>query len=287
MATVSKRAQGKAKRAPWYIGFTDERNIRRTRKGFTDKAETERLAAKLEHEVMLRIRGLVDPKDEEAAAKQNTPLTEHLQDFEKSLKQKANTGKHVKLTMTRVRRIVEDASFEKAGDIDADSVREVLAEMRESGEIGARTSNHYLQAIDQFCTWLVPKRVPANPLAGMERLNTEVDIRHPRRALSAEEFGALVQSARESGVSIQHERCSDGCKQAQQSFPHWIFAHEINRDGSRRTLRSVTVQKRYKDGEEVKYASSFNLSELPLVIRVFQIAQDYVESSEAEIHLSD
>ena len=66
-----------------------------------------------------------------------------------------------------------------------------------------------------------------------------------------------------------------------------IFAHEIERDGSKRTLRSVTVQKRYKEGEEVKYGSSFNLSELPLVVRVFQIAQEYVESHEAEIHLPD
>ncbi len=64
-----------------------------------------------------------------------------------------------------------------------------------------------------------------------------------------------------------------------------IFAHSI--EGTTRTVRSVSVQKRFKDGNEVKYTSSFNLSELPTVIRVFQVAQEYVESHEAEIHLSD
>lgn len=64
-----------------------------------------------------------------------------------------------------------------------------------------------------------------------------------------------------------------------------IFSHEIK--DTKRTLRSVSVQKRFKDGDEVKYTSSFNLSELPAVIRVFQLAQEHVEGQEAEIHLSD
>ncbi len=66
-----------------------------------------------------------------------------------------------------------------------------------------------------------------------------------------------------------------------------IFAREIEHEGAKRTLRSVSVQKRYKDGDEVKYTTSFNLSELPLAIRVFQIAQQYIERLEAEIPLTD
>ena len=66
-----------------------------------------------------------------------------------------------------------------------------------------RQRNHYVQAMEQFCTWMVPKRMLTNPLAGIERLNTEVDIRHARRALTPEQFDALVTSARESGTHIQ------------------------------------------------------------------------------------
>ena len=60
-----------------------------------------------------------------------------------------------------------------------------------------------------------------------------------------------------------------------------IFVREIEQDGSKRQLRSVSVQKRYKDGDEVKYTTSFNLGELPLVIRATQLAQEYVEGHEA------
>ena len=64
-----------------------------------------------------------------------------------------------------------------------------------------------------------------------------------------------------------------------------VFAHDVENDDGKRTMRSVSLQKRYLDGEEAKFTSSFNLSELPQAIRVLQIAQDYVERREAEITL--
>ncbi|QDT64067.1 hypothetical protein [Calycomorphotria hydatis] len=66
-----------------------------------------------------------------------------------------------------------------------------------------------------------------------------------------------------------------------------VFANEIEQDGIQRTLRSVTIQKRYQDGNETKYKPNFNISELPLAIRVAQLAQQHVEHCEAEIQLSD
>ncbi len=66
-----------------------------------------------------------------------------------------------------------------------------------------------------------------------------------------------------------------------------VFAHEIDADDGKRTLRSVNLQKRYLDGEEVKYTSSFNLAELPQAIRVLQLAADYVESRESQVTLSE
>jgi len=62
-----------------------------------------------------------------------------------------------------------------------------------------------------------------------------------------------------------------------------VFAHDVENDDGKRTMRSVSVQKRYLDGEEPKYTSSFNLAELPQAIRVLQLAQQYVEAREAEV----
>ncbi len=210
MASIFKRDKRK-RNANYWIQYTNHIGKRKTVKGFTDRGLTEQLAAKLENEAMLRQRGLIDPQAEQACEQRKTSLEEHLTVFERRLNRADSTAKHVRLTMTRIRRIIDEAGFAVPTDIDAESVENVLREMRESNEIGHRTYNHYLQAIDQFCNWLVPKRLSVNPLAGLERLNTEVDVRHPRRALTVEEFGQLLQSARTSGVTIQ---CYDGEQRA-------------------------------------------------------------------------
>lgn len=66
-----------------------------------------------------------------------------------------------------------------------------------------------------------------------------------------------------------------------------VFARDVENDDGKRTMRSVNVQKRYLDGDETKYTSSFNLGELPQAIRVLQLAQEYVEAREADIALGE
>ena len=62
-----------------------------------------------------------------------------------------------------------------------------------------------------------------------------------------------------------------------------VFVHEIESDDGKRSLRSVNLQRRYLDGEDVKYTSNFNLAELPQALHVLQLAADYVESREATV----
>jgi len=62
-----------------------------------------------------------------------------------------------------------------------------------------------------------------------------------------------------------------------------VFVREIDGDGGKRKVRSVNVQKSYKDGDERKYTSSFGLAELPAAIRVLQLAQQHVEREEAAV----
>lgn len=66
-----------------------------------------------------------------------------------------------------------------------------------------------------------------------------------------------------------------------------VFVHDVETDDGKRSLRSVSVQKRYMDGDEAKYTSSFGLAELPQAIRALQLAQEYVEGKEAQIALND
>ena len=185
MASVFKRGRDKGKRRSyWYFSFDDYNGKRRTLKGFTDKGATEDLAAKMEREAMLRKKGLIDPEDERRSLSQRAPIEEHLTAFEKSLED--NSPKHVKLTMTRqFRRIISGADITMTAHLNVDKVAVCLRELKRKEKFGHRTYNHYVQAVDGFCNWLVATgRLNRNPLIGLERLNTEVDVRHKRRALA-------------------------------------------------------------------------------------------------------
>ena len=61
-----------------------------------------------------------------------------------------------------------------------------------------------------------------------------------------------------------------------------IFVNEIKTEGGTRTVRNVNLQRRYKDGDEWKSASSFGLGDLPCALRVLQLALEHIETVEAE-----
>jgi hypothetical protein len=117
MASIAKRSRDKGKKnKPYWIEYLDADGRRAYAKGFTDKALSEQLAAKLENEVMLRKRGMIDPAQERLMAIRQSPIQESLVGFERSMEN--TTPKHRKLTMTRVRRLVE--GFETIGDLDSE-----------------------------------------------------------------------------------------------------------------------------------------------------------------------
>ena len=66
-----------------------------------------------------------------------------------------------------------------------------------------------------------------------------------------------------------------------------VFAHEVQTEDGSRTIRSVNIQKRYMDGTEVRYTSSFSLPELPQALRVLQLAASWVEQNEADLELTE
>jgi len=61
-----------------------------------------------------------------------------------------------------------------------------------------------------------------------------------------------------------------------------VFVNEVDGEGGKRTLRNVNLQRRYRDGDSWKSATSFGLADLPAAIRVLQLAQQHVEQHEAE-----
>lgn len=57
--------------------------------------------------------------------------------------------------------------------------------------------NNYLKSMKSFCNWLVRNhRLERDPLSALSRFNERLDVRHKRRALSPEEFAALLTATR-------------------------------------------------------------------------------------------
>ena len=190
--TVVKNGKKVRRKSPrWHIGYTDAGGIRRRVKGYKDKTATAQLAAKLEKEAELADAGVVD----KYAQHRRRPLTEHLADFRKNLSDKGNTPQHVNLLRNRVKAIVKSCGFTYIDDISASRVQSYLAERRRVG-LSIQTSNFYLQAMKQFCRWLISDRRTADsPLAHLKGQNVKLDRRHDRRALELEELQRLLKAA--------------------------------------------------------------------------------------------
>ncbi len=200
MASIFKRRKGKNE--PYTIQYLDHLDKRRTSQGFTDKGLSEQLAAKLETEARLRKSGMIDVAMEKIAEKRNVDINEHLTAYEESISD--NAPKYVEGVMNRLRRILKQANIQTLAEIDLEVILTTFRSFKKNPRFGHRTYNHYVQTLGGFCNWCVETdRLVKNPVRQLETLNAEVDLRHARRALTAEEMGQLISSARSSGIRIQ------------------------------------------------------------------------------------
>jgi len=62
-----------------------------------------------------------------------------------------------------------------------------------------------------------------------------------------------------------------------------VFLNEIDAGETKKTVRNVKLQRRYRNSDgQWKSSSSLALTDLPVAIAVLQRAMDYVASKEAE-----
>jgi integrase len=210
--------------ARWYVDFTDHLQRRQRWPAFVDKRQSETFGRQIEQLVNCRLAGerpdaqllrwlencpqqlrtklvKVGLLDSYQAAG-GKPLAEHLADFEKYLLAKGDTVTHVKLILARTKRVIENCKFRSWSDISANKAQVYLANLRNNGSgISAQTFNFYLQAIKQFCRWMVQeRRASENPLQYLKRLNVRTDRRHDRRALEPDEIRRLLEATQAAGT---------------------------------------------------------------------------------------
>jgi len=174
----------------WYVKYRDGDGIERRVKAYKDKGASQQLAARLEKEAELAREGVVDRYKEH----RKRPLMDHLGEYKASLLNKGTTSKQASLVFNRAKAVIQSCGFLYIADISASKMQGYLAERRGDG-LSIRSSNFYLQAVKQFCTWLVAdSRTAESPVAYLKGQNPRTDIRHARRALEPDEMRRLLEA---------------------------------------------------------------------------------------------
>ena len=131
------------------------------------------------------------------------PIGEHVDAWERSLKNEGRGIRHLKNTITRVRTVFTACGIRRWSDIDARTVSNWLAEQREICDWASRTHLSYVQSLKQFCKWMMVNELAVqDPLISLRRVNSHVQ-KVNRGAFTIEQCRALVDAASKSTRKIQ------------------------------------------------------------------------------------
>ena len=175
----------------WYIRLRLPDGRTKEVPGYTDKQATLAYATQLQRDAERESAGLSRPTDKYLAQS----VQSHLAEFAKDLESRGRTAKHIRLTVTRIRKVFELAHVTVLVDIRPQTIRDAILALPTSVE----TRNHHLVAVKAFARWLWKQsRLPDDPLAGLSRWNAEPDRRIHRRALTAEDLSRLITTTEAS-----------------------------------------------------------------------------------------
>jgi len=199
-------ANGKARRAPLNAAgnriivsaecytaqwFDENGKRRKAATGCHDKATAQQVADKLQSEVALRKRGIINAEQEQLADAGRRTLAQHVADFEAGMVAAGRTSDHVSRTVKFIRESLDAAGCVNLADIKADGVNRYASDLTTQGK-AARTVQARLTAIKSFTRWLATHgKLTRDPLASVKKPNPAADRRHERRMLLQEEWDWL------------------------------------------------------------------------------------------------
>ena len=190
-----------AKDAVWHIAYQDPATGQRvTVKAFRDMDATRERARTLERDAERRAAGLVDPFEQFL----RQPIDDALADFMAG--QTATRAPQIRM---QVGRIIDGTGARRLCELDAPKIEAWLRSQQQPqrGQTDAlgrprkpmsdTTYNEYIASVRAFTRWAVTnRRLPHDPLVGLKRIPAKrVTRKHPRRALTLEQLGALLAAA--------------------------------------------------------------------------------------------
>src|SRR3712207_4599713 len=97
MASIRKRS--KKPGSPWYVIYNDANGKQKWLRGYSDKAQTQQLANRLENEKTAVRRGDVDPQAEQRKVERARPVTAHVEGYRTALESRGCNANHVSYTI--------------------------------------------------------------------------------------------------------------------------------------------------------------------------------------------
>ncbi len=127
------------------------------------------------------------------------PIKEHVDRWLETVAFEGASDRHVAQTKKRVDRLLKEASASRWSSITTTAITRALGRLKSEGAgrepkpLSARTQGYYVQALRQFCRWMVREGfASSDPLVSLGKPTSSQDFE--RRALTEEEIRALILS---------------------------------------------------------------------------------------------
>ncbi len=181
--------------AHWTAWWFDENHERRTKRAYTDKAESRKLGAMREDKCRKRADGLIDVSAQRFAEHARKPIETHLADYFADCEHVGQVARHIKVKRGHLDRLIDDLSAERLIDLEPNAVSIHLQGLKADG-LSARTINASRAAVAAFVNWCLKSgRIAENPLRIIPKLDERKDRRRVRRAMSDDELIRLLDAA--------------------------------------------------------------------------------------------
>ncbi|HEX4612796.1 MAG TPA: site-specific integrase, partial [Urbifossiella sp.] len=183
--------------AKWYAKYRDAAGVVQCTPLSPNKDAARLMLTDLIKRVENEKAGVID----RTAAQRKRPLSAHLDDWRGSLAASGRGEEYIALKLSRVRAVVEGCGWTFTPDMAADRLETYLRDLREKDGRSIQTSNDWLQAVRQFCRWMVANdRLGRDPFARLKPGNVKLDQRHRRGEFTPDELARLFRAAGSSPV---------------------------------------------------------------------------------------
>jgi len=239
------------------VCFRDEAGKTRRIKAYSDKLASKQLMGEMERAIARGERGLLNPY-----AKHNArPLVAHVAEWVATLRERGKDEEYVVPCDARLLRLAAECEWKTLRSISADgfehwrqnAVSRVAHNRKGCTKetivpLGARTKNHYLETLRTFCNWCVKRgRMPANPVAHVEKVEQSQDVRRERRALSEEEVRRLLGAVPEEYRILYRVALCTGLRRSELLELQWGDI-KLDDPTPHIQLRAKTTKARRADG---------------------------------------